>query len=101
MLELHKYIGGLSNRKDNPPIFKIKTNTYARLLHRVSDKLGYHKRIKTHILRHSCANWLRDNGFDLIEIKEYLGHEDISTTQRYQQTSDKKLRLKFDKLVGG
>jgi integrase len=36
-----------------------------------------------HMLRHACGTWLNDNGVPLIDIRDWLGHADISTTQRY------------------
>lgn len=36
-----------------------------------------------HLLRHSCAMYLRKKGMDSYAIKEYLGHQNISTTTIY------------------
>ncbi|HME87155.1 MAG TPA: tyrosine-type recombinase/integrase [Candidatus Nanoarchaeia archaeon] len=94
---LYQYIRTTPGINKNNPLFKIKANTYLKIIYEASDKLQFNKHIKTHTIRHSCANWLGDDlGWDAFEIMEYLGHEDIATTKMYRQVSKKKLKEKFD-----
>lgn len=49
----------------------------------LSEKAGIRKKVSPHTLRHSIASHMIDNGIDLQEVRDMLGHESILSTEIY------------------
>ncbi|MDX2246038.1 MAG: tyrosine-type recombinase/integrase [Bacteroidia bacterium] len=79
-------------------LFMRKTgeNLYPKLIHRIVNKylsqITSLARKSPHILRHTFATHLLDNGADLNAIKELLGHSSLASTQVYTHNSISKLK---------
>lgn len=54
--------------------------------------------IRFHDLRHTFASWARQNGADIADVKEALGHSDISMTMRYAHIKPDAQDTAFDRV---
>ena len=62
-------------------------------------KGGLPFRATAHTLRHTQASRLIQNGLNLYEIKEVLGHSDIKTTMRYAHLEQAAVSLKVKEVM--
>ena len=61
----------------------IHEKTFGRNIKQAAQKAGVHKRVTSHIFRHSYATHLLQSGIDLRSIQELLGHKSVETTMVY------------------
>lgn len=70
----------------------LTTEGVRGILHGACRTVGVNKRITPHMLRHTAATSLLENGADLRIVQTYLGHSSIRSTERYTHLSMAHLR---------
>ncbi len=76
---------------------KLSTRSISSIVKKYAVGLSAGKKITPHSIRHSFASHMLQQGANIREIQELLGHENISTTQIYTHLNIKKIKHDYNK----
>lgn len=76
---------------------RITERSIARLLKKAALECGITVPVYPHAIRHTFATHMLDAGADLRGVQELLGHESLSTTQKYTHVTIDRLTRAYDK----
>ncbi len=82
---------GKGNKKGSKDLPRLTPRSVERMVKQYAIRAGITRKVTPHIIRHSFATDLLENGADLRSVQALLGHANIATTQVYTHVTDKHL----------
>lgn len=74
----------------------LSTRMIRNILDDIMIKSGIRKHVHPHMLRHTFATDMLNNGADIISVKELLGHENVNTTSIYTHVTNEQIKKVYE-----
>lgn len=78
-------------------IKRLSDRSIERIISDIGKRTSLNKPIFPHLLRHTTATLMLDNGADLVTVQHILGHEDPATTQIYAEVTNERVQHEYRK----
>lgn len=75
---------------DRKPARKMANRTIERIIDKIQSRAKISKKLTPHVFRHTAATLMMENGADLADVQQILGHENPSTTLVYAHVSEER-----------
>jgi site-specific recombinase XerD len=75
---------------DHKPARKMANRTIERIIDKIQSRAKISKKLTPHVFRHTAATLMMENGADLADVQQILGHENPSTTLVYAHVSEER-----------
>ncbi|MEO8713672.1 MAG: tyrosine-type recombinase/integrase [Acetobacteraceae bacterium] len=82
-----------------PRLHMLTRQRVGQVVRDVARAAAITKRVYPHLLRHTVATRLLALGMDITDLQRFLGHESITTTRLYAETTAAVLQRSFDRIT--
>lgn len=96
MHQLRKYLNSRNDEceylfvTERKPYRKMSSRAIERVVEKIETRANISKKLTPHVFRHTFATLAMENGADLADVQQLLGHEDPSTTLVYSHVSEER-----------